>query len=67
MRATRVLFGGGRHYQTPKTVWTPAGGWWNAGDDATWQRYTAMAFAGVFVGASLASSVSRDKEVRSFG
>lgn len=28
MRITQILLGGGRHFHYPKSVWSPAGGWY---------------------------------------
>ena len=37
--------GGGRHFEYPKWVWSPAGGWWPK--PINWQRNTV--FYGIFV------------------
>jgi len=44
MRASIIAAGGGRRYVFPKTVWTPAGGWWNM-TPPQWERNLALAFA----------------------
>ena len=63
MKATRALFGGGRHYHYPKSVWTPSGGWWVHLEENVWQRNTAIAFLGVATGAAIMFSVGSSKEV----
>ena len=34
--------GGGRRFPFPKSVWSPAGGWW--AEPKNWKRNTAIAF-----------------------
>lgn len=57
-----MLLGGGRHYHYPKSVWTPAGGWWNKAPEG-WQVNTAIAGAALVMTASFVFKLSAENEV----
>jgi hypothetical protein len=62
MRATAALAGGGRRFFYPKTVWSPAGGWWNSAPPNA-GRAGAIAVASIATGVALVFNVSRKHEV----
>ena len=45
MKRSPIFNSGGHHFDYPKWVWSPAGGWW--ANPTNWRRNTAL--YGVFV------------------
>jgi hypothetical protein len=54
--------GGGRQFDYPKWVWSPAGGWW--ANPTHWKRNTAVYGAFVVLVASYTYLYSESKTVR---
>jgi hypothetical protein len=54
--------GGGTHYNTPKYVWSPSGGWW--ANPANWKKSTGIAFGVIGLAFAGLCMVSSGKEVR---
>ena len=68
MFPSRVLLGGGRHFLVPKSVWTPASGWWGSssgsGSENEQKKATLIAIGLGAVAVSFLYGVSLDKMVR---